>query len=359
MDKLLPGLLCGYTTNNVFNADEMALRLDTFGLFFKDKRKNHGDFGLLVGGNMDGSEKLPLLVIAASPEPESGEDCTMDSSIIQYVKVKSTRTTHTLLKEYLMKWDTVLQQAKRKVLLFLDNAASHQELQEYLQNVKIVNFVANMTELLQPMDRGPIFLIRFFFMSAVERHIQEKLNIGEGEKEVELSCVVKWLEKIWGENITPHMISTAFEYAGFVKALEMSKSETSNSQGPLGYFEDIRKYCGKSSLPQKSLDEHNSLGIELRARMKKIVENVKEQLKREKNHEIPLSGASSFLASVLIPEGNPRTMRDLANKLREHPLSLAKWERAVNIFYIRSRLQPSPSPKPKLHQTPTTSKPKT
>jgi hypothetical protein len=77
LTQILPGLIEGYTPSNIFNADETGLfwrLLPDKTLAFKGDKCHGGKLSkeritLVVGANMDGTEKLPLLAIGKFAKP--------------------------------------------------------------------------------------------------------------------------------------------------------------------------------------------------------------------------------------------------------------------------------------------------
>ena len=63
-----------------------------------------------------------------------------------------------IFKTWLNKLDKRMGRKGRKVLLFLDNATSHSNLQ--LCNVKLKFLPANTTSILQPLDQGIILAVK-------------------------------------------------------------------------------------------------------------------------------------------------------------------------------------------------------
>jgi len=66
-----------------------------------------------------------------------------------------------LFAEWVKGVDRKMRRQNRKILLFMDNASSHQELD--LANVKIVKLPAKSTSILQPMDQGIIQALKLKF----------------------------------------------------------------------------------------------------------------------------------------------------------------------------------------------------
>ncbi|XP_066253836.1 tigger transposable element-derived protein 6-like [Euwallacea similis] len=68
---------------------------------------------------------------------------------------KKAWTTQDIMNEWLLQFDRKMVRQKRKILLFLDNTASH--LREVkLQNINLVVLPPNTTSVYQPLDQGII-----------------------------------------------------------------------------------------------------------------------------------------------------------------------------------------------------------
>ncbi|UYV82433.1 hypothetical protein LAZ67_21002131 [Cordylochernes scorpioides] len=113
---------------DVFNVDET-------GLFFKctpDKtlafkhEKCHGGklskerVTLLVGANMDGSEKLPLLMIGKAANPRCFKN--VKTKPVDYANSARAWITSYLFEKWLLNLDKKFTKEKRKVILFIDNS---------------------------------------------------------------------------------------------------------------------------------------------------------------------------------------------------------------------------------------------
>ena len=130
---------------NIFNVDET-------GLFFKctpDKTlafkgeccsggKNSKErVMLLVGANMDGSEKLPLLMIGKSANPRCFKN--VKSKPVEYRANKKAWMTADIFEDWLLKLDKTYHKQNRKILLFIDNCTAHNSI-PLMDNVKVIFF---------------------------------------------------------------------------------------------------------------------------------------------------------------------------------------------------------------------------
>lgn len=109
----------------------------------------------LVCANMDGSEKLRLLVIGKSKNPR----CLKGIKTLPFDYVSNTKAwmTQDIFSNWLKGIDKQFSRQKRKILLFVDNATCHNNLPE-LSSIQV--------EYLPPNTIGrsvKIFFSKFFF----------------------------------------------------------------------------------------------------------------------------------------------------------------------------------------------------
>ena len=158
----LPKILLRYEEKDVFNADET-------GLFFKLlPEKTHtfkGDschggkrskerLTVLIAANMDGSEKLPLVVIGKSANPRCFKNVRRLPVI--YRANKKAWMTADLYEEWLFGLDRKFTARKRKVLMVIDNCSAHTDISDKLKSIELVFLPPNCTSKLQPCDMGII-----------------------------------------------------------------------------------------------------------------------------------------------------------------------------------------------------------
>lgn len=119
---------------------------------------------MLVGANMDGSEKLPLLMIGKAVKPRCFK--SVKSLPVQYEANKKAWMTGELFENWLISLDKKMYRANRNILLFIDNCTAHNKIPK-LKNVKIVYFPPNMTSVVQPMDQGVIHNLKHMYRRQV------------------------------------------------------------------------------------------------------------------------------------------------------------------------------------------------
>ena len=165
----LRATLSMYRLNDIFNADEYVLFYTeapniTIGpgpLKGNKKRKDRITF--LVCANVDGTERLPPLVIGRSKNPQSFDGQERSEHGFDYHHSKKAWMTCDLFYEWLKRFDSIIgTTAGRRVLLLIDNASCHgtESTLPNLDHVQVVFLPKNTTSKLQPMDAGVIACIK-------------------------------------------------------------------------------------------------------------------------------------------------------------------------------------------------------
>jgi hypothetical protein len=109
---------------------------------------------VLVCAYLDGTEKLPLLVIGKSKQPR----CFRNTKLLRctYCHNKTAWMTCEIFQEFLVSLDRRMASKSRKILLFVDHCPAHQKGVRNCKNVQEEIFPANTTSVLQPVDPGVI-----------------------------------------------------------------------------------------------------------------------------------------------------------------------------------------------------------
>lgn len=218
--RSLPDLISGYQPKDIFNMDEC-------GLFFNllpDKTYTyagencHGGKGskerltILVGANMDGTEKLPILVIGKSKKPRCFRN--VKSLPCLYESNKKAWMTIKMYESYLTRLDAKMKREKRNILIFLDNCAAHSKVTKF-HNIEVHFLPPNSTSVLQPMDQGVIKVFKQHYKKRLVKHMLEKFeNTGEMKK-INVLESIHFIISAW-ELISPTIIANCFRRAGFL-----------------------------------------------------------------------------------------------------------------------------------------------
>lgn len=220
---VLPGLLNGYQERDVFNADETGLFfkcLPDNTLTFKNQKCHGGKHSkqrvtLMLGANMDGSEKLKILLIGKSNQPRCFRG--VKSLPLDYKANSKAWMTGELFEEWLLKLDKQLGATGRKIILFIDNCPAHpKDIQQRLKSIKLAFFPPNMTSKLQPLDQGVIQNLKCHYRRRILKktiqHLEENKN-----KNINITLMdcVDDVTKAWNIDVKPETIANCFKKAGF------------------------------------------------------------------------------------------------------------------------------------------------
>ncbi|XP_064410130.1 tigger transposable element-derived protein 4-like [Latimeria chalumnae] len=227
----LPSLLIGYQPRDVFSIDETGLfykLLPNRTLALKEEECHGGKHSkeritLLVGSNMDGSEKLKLLVIGKVKQPKCFKG--VKALPVDYEGNTKAWMTGDIFKDWVIKFDRKMQRQKRKVLLFVDNCPAHPHI-DNLQATTMVFLPPNTTSKLQPMDQGIIKCLKQHYHRQL---IQHMLNCFEHKQDtaITLHQGITFIHSAWCK-VSSKCISACFRKAGFVISGQTTDSDLVN-----------------------------------------------------------------------------------------------------------------------------------
>ena len=232
-DKI-PSVCEGYQPRDIFNMDET-------GIFFRDgKRTTFVPSGSDCAGgkrsknritvalcaSMTG-EKLKPLVIGKSSKPRCFNRIETASLPVTYRNNKKSWMNSKLFEEWVRSMDRRMRGQGRKVLLLVDNAPSHPQLN--LKNVKIVFLPPNTTSVAQQMDQGIIQAVKLKFYRYQTEHIltqMEKSSKCGSDllKDVNVLNAIYWVSRAWRE-VDVSTIVKCFDKCGFDKLKDIEQSD--------------------------------------------------------------------------------------------------------------------------------------
>lgn len=234
----LPYMIRNYEPRNVYNADET-------GLFFRalpDKTfafKGEKCFGgklskerltILQCANMAG-EKEKLVVIGKAARPRAFKNLGLHMLPVSWFSNTKAWMTSEIMHDWLNQFDRKMGAQKRKILLFLDNAASHPR-QPVLHNIKICFLPPNTTAICQPLDQGIIQAFKVRYRSKILKRILSKIdevsNANELVKSINVLDAIYLANTAWHE-ISSTSIRNCFRKAGF--SYSVSTLHTTIDQG--------------------------------------------------------------------------------------------------------------------------------
>ena len=118
---------------------------------------------------------------------------------VRYFSNKKAWMNDEIMSKVLKRHDRKMKLQSRNVLLFLDNATSHQEsIQKSLINIKLVFLPKNITSRLQPLDAGKIraFKLKYrkLLIKYVISRVDENMRAPDIIKAVNILMVIGWLK---------------------------------------------------------------------------------------------------------------------------------------------------------------------
>lgn len=217
--SMLPELISGYQPKDIFNMDECGIfynLLPDKTYTFKGENCHGGKLSkerltILLGANMDGTEKLPILVLGKSKNPRCFHN--VKSLPCEYDSNKKSWMTITIFEAYLKRLDSKMRKAKRNIIIFVDNCAAHSKDAKY-SNIKLRFLPPNSTSLLQPMDRGVIKVFKQHYKKRLVKRLLRGLESTGELKKVNVLEAINFIVSAW-ESVTPSVIANCFQSAGF------------------------------------------------------------------------------------------------------------------------------------------------
>ncbi|GFR67839.1 tigger transposable element-derived protein [Elysia marginata] len=289
-----------YNEKDIFNADET-------GLFFYKCLPNKtlalkGDtctgqkipkerISILVAANMDGSKKLPLLIIGTFERPRCMKN--IKTLPITYKANKTAWMTGKIFEEWLRKLDRKFLLQGRTIALIVDNCSAHPQL-DGLRAVRLIFLPPNTTSVLQPCDQRIIQNLKCLYRKRVlRRFIALFDDSGSDDAHYKLTVLdaINYAAASW-EEVKQETIANCFRKAGFTKVNdgEVVTTTTTSSDGP-------------SATAETSEDEEM------------------EQLFRQATKAC---GATQTLVDRNIPASGHLSLREIAAQSQKH---LLNWKR--------------------------------
>lgn len=169
-------LISGYEERNIFNCDET-------GLFYRILPENTTSFinetccegnlsrerfTIMLCVNMAGEFEKPLIIGKIGKQKCIDNIKTDDLGIIWKSNAKAWMTRD-IMTEWLLDFDHRMFQAKRNIILFLDNASSHPLLNN-LQSLKLIFLPPYISASCQPLNQGITQSFKMLYRQCVLRH---------------------------------------------------------------------------------------------------------------------------------------------------------------------------------------------
>ena len=214
----LSGLLEGYSPDCIYNVDETGLFyrcLPNRTLTFKGEHYHGGKMSkerltLLLGANMDGSDKIDPLVIGKSARPRCFR--TAGRVPLPYESNSTAWMTGMIWQQWVKSFNRRMIQQNKKVLLFVDNCPGH-PMMTGLSNVTIQYLPPQTTSHLQPCDQGIIRCFKRHYRQSLLQQYIMAIERKEDYKPTVLDAMIH-IQIAW-EKVTATTIANCFRHAGF------------------------------------------------------------------------------------------------------------------------------------------------
>lgn len=232
----LPFLLHDYAARDIFNLDECGLFFNlmpdkTFS--FKGEKciggkRSKERITILLGANMDGSEKLPPLAIGKSAKPR----CFKNTKTLpcRYESNKNAWMTSKIFLQYLNFLDAKMGVQNRKIILFMDHCSAHPTDTGTLRNICVKFLPPNTTSCLQPMDQGIIKNFKHHFRARLCKRLLRDIEAKKPVKKISLLTALHMTAASWA-SMPQSVIANCFRKAGFKHAAESATTSESATSG--------------------------------------------------------------------------------------------------------------------------------
>uniref|UniRef100_A0A8C5IF97 Tigger transposable element derived 4 n=1 Tax=Junco hyemalis TaxID=40217 RepID=A0A8C5IF97_JUNHY len=211
--NVLPCYLNDYQPKNVFHIQETGLLYqmlphNTFtfkGETFSVGKESKESITVVVGTNMDGSEKLPLLIIGKSKSSHSFKD--VKSLPVDYEENDRACMTSGIFEQWMHKLDHGFQAQERRVVILVDSLPAHTEVKN-LKSVKLVFLPADSSSCIAMKEK----IIRSLKVKYRHCLIKRFVDCVESNKEFMLTLLgaIEMLHLCW-RKVTPETIAKSFE----------------------------------------------------------------------------------------------------------------------------------------------------
>ena len=249
---MLGTLVDGYDPKDIFNQDETALFYKTTqdkSFYTKGEKpggakKSKERVTVSMCTNMNGDTEM-ITLIGKSRRPRCFKNIDVASLPVHYRWNKKGWMTNDLFNCFLKDLNEKMKKKGRQILLFVDNAPSHKQLQ--LSNVSLRFLPPKTTSVLQPLDQGVIQSFKLQYRKRQYRHIMmemERTNKTGPEimANVDILKAIMWTADAW-KSVLPSTITKCFKKAGFeflqAEENQSREREAEEEETPLRQFNNL------------------------------------------------------------------------------------------------------------------------
>ena len=163
---------------------------------------------LLVGANMDGSDKLPLFVIGKSAKQRAFKGVKVP---VNYTSNKKAWMTGAIFEHWMRQLDKTMKLKGRKIILIVDNCSTIPTIQ--MKSKELVFLPPNTTSVTQPMDAGIIRNVKVHYRYILSNGRLAASDEGTAFTWNILDAVIA-AKTAWNQ-VTPNTIQNCYRKAGF------------------------------------------------------------------------------------------------------------------------------------------------
>lgn len=250
----LPELLCGFTSDDIWNMDETGLfwkALPDRGFVVKGRACKGGKkvkerFTVAFFVTAAGKKEKPI-VIWKSENPRCLKRFDKSLLPVDYYSQKSAWMNGAIMEEILSKLNRRLSRSSRFILLLIDNAGCHPDyLQGKFSNIKVYFLPANTTSMLQPLDLGIIQNFKVHYRNYFLRHVLAKIDestcASEVCKSITVLVAIRWVAMAWAL-VQEEMVRKCFRKAGVLQSnlsvVERSEQDPFLEADECGALQDL------------------------------------------------------------------------------------------------------------------------
>lgn len=159
---------------------------------------------------------------------------------------KKAWMTSSLMNDWLVDLNEKMRQQKRKIIMFLDNAACHPHLT--LSNIKLCFFPPNSTSITQPMDQGVIQNLKLHYrrhvLKSLVQNMSQSRSVSDLAKQISILDAVRWIASVVKE-VQRSCVVKCFRKAGFNLENTANEDFPENNEELLRDIEYLIKAAGE------------------------------------------------------------------------------------------------------------------
>ena len=230
----LRAVIATYAPEDVFNFDETGLyyralpskALNVVQSKGMKKEKDRVTLGLCA--NLFGKERLKMIFIHKSARPRCFPRAFDSNILVHYYHNSTALMTADVFTSWVMCENTRIGAQGRKILILLDNAASHQVqgmekttiggFEAFvLSNITLLFFPPNVTSVVQPMDQGVIVALKVHYKRKLVAWTLEQCSASQdlGATHANLVQCMVWVVAAWNE-VNPETIRNAWRVSNIL-----------------------------------------------------------------------------------------------------------------------------------------------